>query len=551
MPKKVFELAKEFNLSPLDLVEDLKKKGFNVRNHMAEMSDADINSYLSIAKIPDEKNPAVKRVAVKKKNGDRHFKVIPNLSPPPPSSKKPEELKYKLGEIKAFQDLKHKEIRDHLHKLESTPAGRQEILKKYKQQEYVDLIVTPSLLVMDLYEFQRTSSFRALRPLYSRSLSFLEFNEERIKQIQGMAKTNTPSWDLKCAELAVGGEVFANHWAESNGLTVSEVSAENHFAYYDSEIDGKKIDIKTRQQSIVGRKQNDLPATRWDGEEVLMFIQAKTYDYNSTCAEFKIIGIFDGDLIKKYGFSKRIEACSYFTAPFFLDIRFYFKKDSLKKNWPLISVEDMTGYLEKQEYQKIVNHYGGHQYFEVLAYNQPKFSKLFSKLAQLYKEEVYHLAPLAVFDFLLALLETRTHISLENASFLEAACLKCIELNEVQKDYLEALLKVANEITHRKCRFTGLPLNEAPAIRLVGGILFAAYSDVKSERNSLLAYSRYSGELLVIGGKGVSICQDVGLKNKECACLVHMPKDQYFGRSGCPEFGVKRDIELVAKKLGI
>ena len=39
MPKKVFELAKELEIGPLDLVESLKAKGFPVRNHMAELSD--------------------------------------------------------------------------------------------------------------------------------------------------------------------------------------------------------------------------------------------------------------------------------------------------------------------------------------------------------------------------------------------------------------------------------------------------------------------------------------------------------------------------------
>lgn len=46
MPKKIFLLAKELDINPLDLVETLKMKGFNVRNHMAELSDEDISKYL-------------------------------------------------------------------------------------------------------------------------------------------------------------------------------------------------------------------------------------------------------------------------------------------------------------------------------------------------------------------------------------------------------------------------------------------------------------------------------------------------------------------------
>ena len=42
MPKKIFELAKEMGIGPLDLVEELKVKGFSVRNHMTSLSDEDL-----------------------------------------------------------------------------------------------------------------------------------------------------------------------------------------------------------------------------------------------------------------------------------------------------------------------------------------------------------------------------------------------------------------------------------------------------------------------------------------------------------------------------
>ncbi len=54
MPKKVFELAKELEVGPLDLVESLKAKGFNVRNHMAELSDEDVAKFLSDIKKEKE-----------------------------------------------------------------------------------------------------------------------------------------------------------------------------------------------------------------------------------------------------------------------------------------------------------------------------------------------------------------------------------------------------------------------------------------------------------------------------------------------------------------
>ncbi len=47
MPKKVFELAKELNKGPLDLVEELKAHGFNVRNHMASLTDDEVSLILA------------------------------------------------------------------------------------------------------------------------------------------------------------------------------------------------------------------------------------------------------------------------------------------------------------------------------------------------------------------------------------------------------------------------------------------------------------------------------------------------------------------------
>ena len=70
MSKKVFELAKELEMGPLDLVELLKTKGFAVRNHMAELSDGDVDKFLAtLKKEKEEEKPAteVKKKVVRKK----------------------------------------------------------------------------------------------------------------------------------------------------------------------------------------------------------------------------------------------------------------------------------------------------------------------------------------------------------------------------------------------------------------------------------------------------------------------------------------------------
>ena len=68
MPKKIFELAKDLEMAPLDLVEALKAKGFAVRNHMTELSDSDVEKYLSEVKKEEEEKVAA--------SGDTKKKVV-------------------------------------------------------------------------------------------------------------------------------------------------------------------------------------------------------------------------------------------------------------------------------------------------------------------------------------------------------------------------------------------------------------------------------------------------------------------------------------------
>ena len=69
MAKKIFELAKELEMKPLDLVEYLKGKGFNVRNHMASLADEEVEEILALRKSEEEEKAqtsgAKKKVAKK------------------------------------------------------------------------------------------------------------------------------------------------------------------------------------------------------------------------------------------------------------------------------------------------------------------------------------------------------------------------------------------------------------------------------------------------------------------------------------------------------
>lgn len=75
MAKKVYELANEIGVGAIDLVEKLKSMGFNVRNHMASLTDEEVIKAKSAYETPEKKTSPVKKAVVRK--------VIKKESPAP------------------------------------------------------------------------------------------------------------------------------------------------------------------------------------------------------------------------------------------------------------------------------------------------------------------------------------------------------------------------------------------------------------------------------------------------------------------------------------
>lgn len=66
MAKKVYELANEIGVGALDLVEKLKSMGFNVRNHMASLTDEEVAKAKAAYEAPEKKSAPVKKAVVRK-----------------------------------------------------------------------------------------------------------------------------------------------------------------------------------------------------------------------------------------------------------------------------------------------------------------------------------------------------------------------------------------------------------------------------------------------------------------------------------------------------
>ena len=79
MPKKVFELAKEMDIRSLDLVEQLRAKGYAVRNHMSSLTDEEAEEFrtglLEKEQVPAESEKKAKK-KVTKKSAAKKKKIV-------------------------------------------------------------------------------------------------------------------------------------------------------------------------------------------------------------------------------------------------------------------------------------------------------------------------------------------------------------------------------------------------------------------------------------------------------------------------------------------
>ncbi|MGE3608429.1 MAG: translation initiation factor IF-2 [Bacteriovoracaceae bacterium] len=87
MAKKVYELANEIGVGALDLVEKLKAMGFNVRNHMASLTDEEVAkakaAYEAPQKVVAPVKKAVVRKVIKRETPEEVQKEKPEITPEP------------------------------------------------------------------------------------------------------------------------------------------------------------------------------------------------------------------------------------------------------------------------------------------------------------------------------------------------------------------------------------------------------------------------------------------------------------------------------------
>ena len=84
MAKKVYELATEIGVGAIDLVEKLKTMGFNVRNHMASLTDEEVAKAKAAYETTQKSSSPIKKAVVRKvvKKESAPEEVAPIVEPP-------------------------------------------------------------------------------------------------------------------------------------------------------------------------------------------------------------------------------------------------------------------------------------------------------------------------------------------------------------------------------------------------------------------------------------------------------------------------------------
>ena len=157
MPKKVFELAKELKMGPLDLVEGLKAKGIAVRNHMSVLEDIHID--VALKEFGDATNSGKSKASkktTKKKTTKRVVKKTTKKSVGKKDSTKDVQVSSpKKSEVKKISEKS--EDTSPRPPLETTPEKSTVIRRKVSDKNSSSQTLSDSLLRKDkiLYEEDR------------------------------------------------------------------------------------------------------------------------------------------------------------------------------------------------------------------------------------------------------------------------------------------------------------------------------------------------------------------------------------------------------------
>lgn len=189
MPKKVFELAKELEVKPLDLVEELKSKGFDsIKNHMSVLSDEDLSKYeaLKTAESEAQEAEAATKKKTKKKTTKKKAKTTKKATKKAATAKDGEKAtKKKAKTVKKKTVIRRKSGEKDAP--EAAPA--EEVLETKVEDTAPEVVETPAT---EAQEEQATSGLQVVSRPEAKEEAAPEEKEEKKELYKEKVHKFTP-----------------------------------------------------------------------------------------------------------------------------------------------------------------------------------------------------------------------------------------------------------------------------------------------------------------------------------------------------------------------
>lgn len=513
MAKKVYELANELGIGALDMVEKLKGMGFNVRNHMASLSDEEVNK---AKEVIENRNPyPVKKAVVRKViRKNESSKVDVPIS---------EEKYNRYHNLEAEED---RQLKKAFFESSLATESLEKLFAEYPIHKIEDIAriyeVTLPERVREALSVYHTNP-RDRGYVHPVDIFIYEFPEHRKKQFENQLSIESGSvddpWKRSIHLQAVAAEIAYEKFCLSHGIPYTDLNLANRYDPQDALSGGVRVDVKakTLSRNQIGWKVDlNLLSKRVQYGEDIVFFHTKHENTNSDRIVCEFIGIL----------KRPKERFEFFNPCFFVNPVQYFKAEKPEEYPPFN--KEVAAYLGIKYLAHFLSYYGQKTVIRNLAafdFND-EFHDLLYRLQILeYKDELMQ-APLEVFLWIIKAIERKRDVN--KKSFIEEIFPLCC-LNQFQKGYLEALLEVFDCLKDFKCKFSGKGVQDCK-ITYKNGIIVATAEGMPG--NTLFAYSWKDGRHL-------NIKKDLKCKDKNCGCLGHIYGEEIICGPGCPINGKK------------